>query len=69
MLACEAEAFPEPQYQWMRVGGMFSENVAGVDSSLLVFNPVIFGDEGDYYCSATSNRVTVTSDNATLTGT
>jgi len=68
-LVCEAEAFPESQYQWMRVGGMFSDNVVGVNSSLLVFNPVIFGDEGDYYCRATSNGVTVTSDNATLTGT
>ena len=68
MLMCEAEAFPEPQYQWMRVGGTFGENVVGVNSSLLVFNPVIFGDEGDYYCRATSNGVTVISDNATLTG-
>ena len=68
MLMCEAEAFPEPQYQWIREGGMFGENVVGVNSSLLVFNPVIFGDEGDYYCRATSNGVTVISDNATLTG-
>ena len=65
MLVCEAEAFPEPQYQWMRVSG---ENVVGVDSSILVFDPVIFGDEGGYYCRATSNGVTVTSDTATLTG-
>jgi len=68
MLMCEAEAFPEPRYQWMHVGGTFGENVVGVNSSLLVFNPVIFGDEGDYYCRATSNGVTVTSDSATLTG-
>ena len=68
MLMCEAEAFPEPQYQWIRVGGMFGENVFGVDSNLLVFDPVIFGDEGDYYCRATSNGITVISDNATLTG-
>ena len=68
MLVCEAEAFPEPQYQWMRASGTFGENVAGVDSSMLVFNPVRFGDEGDYYCRATSNRLTVTSDSATVTG-
>jgi len=67
-LVCEAEAFPEPQYQWMREGGMFSENVVGVDTSMLVFDMVVFGDEGGYYCSATANGVTVTSDNATLTG-
>ena len=68
MLVCEAEAFPEPQYQWMRVSGTFGDNIAGNDSSMLVFNPVMFGDEGDYYCRATSNGLTVTSDNATLTG-
>jgi len=68
MLVCEAEAFPEPHYQWMHVSGMFGENVVGVDSSILVFDPVIFGDEGGYYCRATSNGVTVTSDTATLTG-
>ena len=68
MLMCAAEAFPEPQYQWMRVSGTFGDNIAGVDSSMLVFNPVMFGDEGDYYCRATSNGLTATSDNATLTG-
>ena len=68
ILMCEAEAFPEPQYQWMRVNGTIGENVVGVDSNMLVFDPVLFGDEGGYYCRATSNRVAVTSDNATLTG-
>ena len=68
MFVCEVEAFPEPQYQWMSASGTFSENVAGINSSLLVFNPVMFGDEGDYYCMATSNGLTVTSGSATLTG-
>ena len=68
MFVCEAEAFPEPQYQWMRVNGTFGENVVGINSSLLVFNPIMFGDEGDYYCMATSNGVEVTSGSATLTG-
>ena len=68
MLVCEAEAFPEPRYEWLHIGGTFSENVAGNNSSTLVFDPVIFGDEGDYYCRATSNGVAVISDNATLTG-
>ena len=68
MLACEAGAFPEPQYQWMRVGGAFGENVAGVDSSVLVFTPVRFGDEGEYYCIATSNGFSVESNTSTLTG-
>ena len=68
MLVCEAEAFPEPQYQWMHISGTFGEIVVGVDSSMLVFNPVMFGDEGDYYCRATVNGVTVISGSASLTG-
>jgi len=68
MLICEAEAFPEPQYEWLHIGGTFSENVDGNNSSTLVFDPVIFGDEGEYYCRATSNGVAVISDNVTLTG-
>lgn len=68
ILACEAVGFPEPLYRWVRVSGTFRENVVGVNSKMLMFNPVIFGDEGEYYCTATSNNVTVTSQNATLTG-
>ena len=66
MLVCEAEAFPEPQYQWI---GNFSENVVGVDGSMLMFTPVLFGDEGEYYCVATSNGHSVESSTSVLTGT
>ena len=45
MLACDAEAFPEPQYRWMHVGGDFGDNVNGIYSDMLVFAPVLFGDE------------------------
>ena len=68
ILTCEAVGFPEPLYRWVRVSGTFRGNVVGVNSSILVFSPVIFGDEGEYYCTATSNNVTVMSQNATLTG-
>ena len=67
-LVCEAEAFPEPQYQWMRVSGTFGENVAGVDNNVLVFTPVRFGDAGEYYCIATSNGHSVESNTSTLIG-
>ena len=68
MLVCEAEAFPEPQYQWIRASGNFSETVTGVDSSVLGFTPVLFGDEGEYYCTAVSNGRSVESSTSTLTG-
>ena len=68
MLACDAAAFPEPQYQWERVGGDFGANVNGINSNLLVFVPVQFGDEGEYICNATANGRTVQSDTSTLTG-
>ena len=68
MLACDAVAFPEPQYQWMRVGGDFGVNVNGNNSNLLVFAPVLFGDEGEYFCTATANGRTVQSNTSTLIG-
>ena len=69
MLACDADAFPEPQYQWMRVSGNFSDNINGIYSDMLVFAPVLFGDEGEYFCIATANGRTVQSSTSTLTGT
>ena len=69
MLACDAAAFPEPQYRWMRVSGDFGDNVNGIDSDMLVFAPVLFGDEGEYFCTATANGQTVQSNTSTLTGT
>ena len=69
MLACDADAFPEPQYQWVRVGGDFGDNINGINSDMLVFAPVLFGDEGEYFCTATANGHTVQSNSSTLTGT
>ena len=68
MLSCKATAFPEPQYVWVHVRGTSSGSVAGANSSMLVFDLVMFGDEGSYYCRATSYEVTVVSDIASLTG-
>ena len=55
-------------YQWIRVGGVFGANVNGINSDMLVFAPVLFGDEGEYFCTATANGHTVQSDISTLTG-
>ena len=68
-LMCEAEAFPSPQYQWAYADGAdIREAVIGINSTMLYFNPLIFGDEGNYFCNATSGRVTVESNLVTLTG-
>ncbi len=68
-LTCEAEAFPAPTYQWSRVdGGTIRTEVMGQDSTVLVFDPLLFGDEGDYFCTAISNGDEAQSENVTVTG-
>ena len=66
---CEAESFPDPEYQWIDA----ERTVVGNDS-LLVFSPAVFGDEGSYTCRVTVESVngligSITSDAVTLTGT
>ena len=69
MLTCGAEAFPEPTIQWFRDDGAdFGMNVTGMNTSDLMFTPVQFRDEGDYYCTATSNGESTNSTTVTLTG-
>ena len=68
-LICEAEAFPEPTIEWFRVDGADFGLVTGRNTGTLMFTPVQFGDEGDYYCTATSNgTISTNSSTATLTG-
>ena len=67
-LQCVAEAFPSPNYQWARTDGEPIREVLGTGENTFIFNPVIFGDEGDYYCNATSRNETERSQDATLTG-
>ena len=67
-MTCEAEAFPQPTYQWRRVDGrQLGETVTGGSSSVLQFAPIQFTDSGVYTCVVTSGNNTNTS-NATLTG-
>ena len=63
---CNATAFPFPQYEWIRVDSALPESAVALHN-VLVFSAVSFGDQGDYYCTATSNGVTVSSNSATLT--
>ena len=67
-LSCEAEAFPTPEYQWMRSNGQrISDDVTGRTTSELNFVQVLFGDEGEYYCNISSRGLHFQSETATLT--
>ena len=55
---CEAESFPDPEYQWMNAD---SGAIVGNDS-VLDFPSADFGDEGRYVCAVTAD------DNGTLIG-
>ena len=65
---CNATGFLLPTYQWFKLGGNFSDGVSGENTSVLSFNPVQYGDEGDYYCQVTSGNNTINSTIATLAG-
>ena len=70
-LTCEADGFPSPAVHWEDSEGMLVSS-----SVLLELAPVMFGDEGVYYCVAEttvtigidSNTLTERSMSATLTG-
>ena len=68
MIMCDAEAFPRPEFQWFHVDGDIGSNIMGADTNMLLFSPVQFGDEGDYFCTATSNGISVNSESSTITG-
>lgn len=71
VLTCEAQSFPNPTYEWIRLDDVsIRGNLSGINSSRLVFDNVLFGDEGDYSCLATSAGDNITSSSlpATLTG-
>ena len=68
IIMCDAEAFPLPEFQWVHIDSDIGSNIEGADTSMLVFNPVLFGDEGDYFCNATSNGISVSSESATIIG-
>ena len=67
-LTCEAESFPVPQYMWHKHEQDGKTLDVGPDDYLLPFNPIVFGDAGIYQCIATSNSITIYSNNATLYG-
>ena len=68
ILTCEASAFPYPEYNWVHANGIFTPFASGVNTSTLTLYGVVEGSEGDYYCTATSNGVSVVSERATVFG-
>ena len=65
--SCVAEAFPAPSYEWQRADGASIRESININSDVLVFDTVMFGDEGDYYCVASSLGSSNQSESATLT--
>ena len=66
-LTCPAEAFPDPVYQWEKLDGTIRSGVTGDMDTRLEFSPVMFGDEGMYYCNASSQGIVIQSDTVTVT--
>ncbi len=67
-LTCVAEAFPSPEYQWGRGDEKEIRNdITGQNSTMLTFTPLVFGDEGDYYCNVTSGNSRVRPEVITIT--
>ena len=67
-LQCVAEAFPSPEYQWARTDGVSIREILVTGEGSFVLSPVIYGDEGYYYCNASSRDEVAHSQDVTLTG-
>ena len=63
-LVCQAEAFPSPTYTWIQLDG----KDLSVNTSVLSFTPVMFGDEGTYQCIVKSGNEEVKSTTSTVIG-
>ena len=62
------EAYPSAMYLWEFLDGELASSTTGLFTSILEFNPVTFGSEGRYRCTASANGESVTSTVITLTG-
>ena len=67
-ITCVAVAFPEPEYRWGHEDGRELRMDILTNSSFLTISNVQFGDEGNYYCNATSNGFLNMSLNALVIG-
>ena len=60
LLNCSATGFPSPRYYWTKDGKDTIPNVASVNKSQLVIDPVTSENEGNYTCRAENVEETVT---------
>jgi len=67
-LLCAAEAFPSPSYQWVKQDESIRESLAISSSGDLLFNPLLFGDEGRYICNVSSQESFLASNVVTVFG-
>lgn len=67
-LVCIAEAFPSPAYQWIKMENSIRGNLSGLDAQALMFDPLLFGDEGSYYCNVTSQMLSIQSNRVIVNG-
>ena len=70
-LACEADSFPSPLYQWEKYNETSSnfEELPNETNAVLTLNEISFEQNGDYRCVVTtSNGGEAISDSTTVTG-
>ena len=66
VLTCGAEAFPNPEYLWVRPDG---RNISGTNHGRnLTIASIEYGDEGEYYCNASARGMTAMSEIAVVVG-
>lgn len=69
VLACGVEAFPNPEYLWQRADGREIRNGIVSHERNLTITSIQFGDQGAYYCNASSNNeMPIQSRNGIITG-
>ena len=67
-VSCVAVAYPDPEYQWGREDDGEIRMEILTNQSVFMISSVQFGDEGNYYCNATSNGLVNTSRSTNVTG-
>jgi hypothetical protein len=68
LLICDALSFPNPEFQWQRVGGeLFRHNLVTNERNLTI-SSVEYGDEGEYVCRASTRGRFLESQIAIVTG-
>jgi hypothetical protein len=67
-LTCVAEAFPNPEYLWVRADGETIRDDILTNASSLMITSIEYGDQGGYFCNASAREETAVSQVAVITG-